>query len=107
MCVFAGLGFSIAFLLNQSLGDATWSVSTGIGACMGSAMYEASRPKRLNVEEAQRLEEQWKDFARFADARLSRTGRCHESEVFQAFRKANAKYRWALCSIEGPSLFFV
>ncbi|KAG1665667.1 hypothetical protein FOA52_005457 [Chlamydomonas sp. UWO 241] len=88
-------GTTVALALSQGLGDATWSVSTGIGACMGSAVYEAGRPTRLNTEEAQLLEGQWKDFARFADARLQRNGRCHESEVFAAFRLQYVKYRGA------------
>lgn len=29
----------------------------------------------------------------FADERLLRTGRCHETEIYSAFRKSHAKYR--------------
>ncbi len=38
------------------------SVSTGMGACMAAGVYEVGRPRRLNVEEAQKLEGQWQDF---------------------------------------------
>mmetsp|Transcript_26026 Transcript_26026/g.56774 ORF Transcript_26026/g.56774 Transcript_26026/m.56774 type:complete len:323 (-) Transcript_26026:763-1731(-) len=91
ICLAGGLG--IAGVLNAGLGDATWSVSTGIGVCMAAGVYEVGRPARLSVTEAQTLEDQWQDFANFADARLQKAGRCHESEVFGAFRKEFAKYR--------------
>lgn len=38
------------------------SCFAGLGACMGAAMYEAGRPRRLSVEEAQQKEEVWQDF---------------------------------------------
>jgi hypothetical protein len=56
-------------------------------------MYDVGRPRRLSVNDAVRLEGQWQDFSRFADQRLQRGGRCHESEVFTAFRRDFAKYR--------------
>ena len=31
--------------------------------------------------------------ANFADTQLLRTGRCHESEIYKAFRKSFAQYR--------------
>ncbi|KAJ9522378.1 hypothetical protein QJQ45_008154 [Haematococcus lacustris] len=93
--LFAGAGLGVAGLWNSGLGDATWSVSTGLGACMAAFVYEVGRPRRLGVEEAQRLEGQWQDFAAWSSVRLQRAGRCHESEVFKAFRKAHAKYRTA------------
>lgn len=86
-------GFSIAAICEVGLGDATWAVSTGIGSILVSGIYEAGRPQRLNPEEAMKFEEQWQDFAQFADQRLLRKGRCHESEVFTAFRKSFARYR--------------
>lgn len=92
-CVCGGL--SIAALLGFSLGDPTWSISSGIGALFAAAVFEAGRPKRLSVDEAKLLESQWQDFAAFADRQLQRSGRCHESEVFAAFRRApgNGRYR--------------
>ncbi len=39
--VFAGAGAGVAWALQASLGDSTWSVSTGIGACLAAAVYEA------------------------------------------------------------------
>lgn len=48
---------------------------------------------RLDPEAAQKLEGQWRDFERFADVRLQRAGRCHESEVYAAFRREVARYR--------------
>ena len=65
----------------------------GMGACVAAAVYEVGRPERLSVEEAQVLEAQWQDFARFADASLARGGRCHETEVFRAFRRTYGRYR--------------
>jgi NAD(P)-dependent dehydrogenase (short-subunit alcohol dehydrogenase family) len=64
-----------------------------MGACVAAAVYEVGRPERLSVEEAQVLEAQWQDFARFADASLARGGRCHETEVFRAFRRTYGRYR--------------
>ncbi len=69
------------------------SVSTGLGACAAAFVYEVGRPRRLSVTEARQLEGQWQDFSGFADRRLQRTGRCHESEVFGPFRREFAKYR--------------
>ncbi|XP_075264004.1 uncharacterized protein LOC142355854 [Convolutriloba macropyga] len=66
---------------------------TGVGSCLLAGVYEAGRPDRLNAEEAQELQEQWSDFVSFAEERLLRTGRCHETEIYSAFRKSNAKYR--------------
>ena len=34
----------------QGLGDATWSLSTGIGSVMAGGMLEAGRPRRLSQE---------------------------------------------------------
>lgn len=56
-------------------------------------MYEVGRPKRLSVEEALEKEAIWQDFKRFADARLARRGRCHETEVLRALQRELPKYR--------------
>lgn len=86
-------GTALAVLLSGGLGDATWSVSTGLGACMAAGMYEVGRPTRMSKEQAVALELQWQDFASFAEQQLQRSGRCHETEVFRVFRRALPKYR--------------
>jgi len=86
-------GAALAAAISLSLGDATWSVSSGIGALVAAAVYEVGRPQRLSGSEAVRLEEQWQDFSKFAARRLQRGGRCHESEVWAAFRREHARYR--------------
>lgn len=65
----------------------------GLGALLGAAMYEAGRPRRLNVEELQAKEALWQDFRRFADAQLQRRGRCHETEILRALGRAQPRYR--------------
>lgn len=45
------------------------------------------------MQEAVQLETQWQDFAVFANRRLQRTGRCHESEVAAAFAREDPRYR--------------
>jgi hypothetical protein len=55
-------GVATAALFSAALGDATWSVSTGIGVCMAAGVYELGRPSRLSVGEAAALEAQWQDF---------------------------------------------
>lgn len=86
-------GILTAYVLEASLGDATWSVSTGIGACLAAGVYEIGRPERLTREQAIELENQWQDFKEFADNNLQATGRCHESEIFWAFRRRFGRYR--------------
>ena len=106
-CLTAGFGISLAFSLG--LGDPTWSVSSGLGACAAAGVYEVGRPKRLSVSEAKELEGQWQDFEGFADQRLQRTGRCHESEIYAAFRRAFPKYRWGsdCCKNGGVSIPYI
>lgn len=60
ICLLGGAATSV--LLEASLGDATWAVSSGIGALFAAAVFEVGRPKRLTVDEAQQLEAQWQDF---------------------------------------------
>jgi hypothetical protein len=59
-------GVATAALFSAALGDATWSVSTGIGVCMAAGVYELGRPSRLSVGEAAALEAQWQDFGECA-----------------------------------------
>eukprot|EP00240_Pyramimonas_obovata_P005887 CAMPEP_0118921680 /NCGR_PEP_ID=MMETSP1169-20130426/879_1 /TAXON_ID=36882 /ORGANISM="Pyramimonas obovata, Strain CCMP722" /LENGTH=337 /DNA_ID=CAMNT_0006862443 /DNA_START=168 /DNA_END=1181 /DNA_ORIENTATION=+ len=93
--LFAVSGCATAWFFSWAFGDATWAVSTGLGACIAAAVYELGRPERLSVEEAEALEEQWQAFARWADERLERSGRCHFTEVNSAFRSepGNGRFR--------------
>ena len=43
VAAFAAAGAGVAWAAQASLGDATWSVSTGIGACLAAAVYEVLR----------------------------------------------------------------
>lgn len=86
-------GVITAQVFELLLGDATWSVSTGIGACFAAFVYEVGRPERLSKDDAIALENVWQDFSSFADDALAKTGRCHESEVIREFRKRFGKYR--------------
>ena len=86
-------GVVTALLFELTLGDATWSVSTGIGSLMAAFVYEVGRPKRLSKTEEIALEAVWQDFSSFADASLTKSGRCHESEVFKEFRRRFGRYR--------------
>jgi hypothetical protein len=90
---FAVSGVATSAFLDASLGDGTWAVSSGIGSLFGAGLYEVGRPERLSVEEAKILESQWQDFKGFADDALIRKGRCHESEIFKAFRARFGRYR--------------
>jgi hypothetical protein len=57
-------GVGLAALFSLSLGDATWAVSSGIGALFAAAVYEVGRPARVSGAEAVQLEEQWQEFGR-------------------------------------------
>lgn len=61
---FALSGTTIAWSLALALGDATWSVSTGIGSCFLAAIYEAGRPDRLTSEEAEAMEAKYREFGK-------------------------------------------
>jgi hypothetical protein len=91
--VFLALGCGVAFALSAALGgEATWSVSTGVGAALAAGVYEVGRPARLSGAQAAALDAQWVDFRAFADARLARKGRCHASEVETAYRRFSPAY---------------
>ena len=92
--LFALAGTAVSLSLTAALGgEATWSVSTGLGACLAAGVYEVGRPRRLSGKEQVVLEEEWQQFRAFADARLVRKGRCHISEVDQAYRRHSMAYR--------------
>lgn len=91
--VFLAAGCGVAFALSAALGgEATWSVSTGVGAALAAGVYEVGRPARLSGAQAAALDAQWVDFRAFADARLARKGRCHASEVETAYRRFSPAY---------------
>ncbi|KAG2423379.1 hypothetical protein HXX76_015345 [Chlamydomonas incerta] len=91
VCLASGL--AISAVLQAGLGDSIWALSTGTGACLAAGVYEVGRPKRMNREEAAELDDQWRDFVGWANGRLVRSGRCHESELQTAFRKQFPRYR--------------
>ena len=91
--VFTASGVSVALVLNLLLGEATWSVSSGIGLGLAACVYELGRPKRYNLDEKAELDAQWRDFQSFAEARLELAGRCHFSDVGRAFRRTHPRYR--------------
>ncbi len=87
-------GSAVSLSLSAVLGgEATWSVSTGLGACLAAGVYEVGRPQRLSAAQQVALEAEWRDFKAFADARLDRRGRCHISEVEKAYRQHSMAYR--------------
>lgn len=91
--LFVGAGCGVAAALSAALGgEATWSVSTGVGAVLAAGVYEVGRPARLSGQQAAALDDQWADFRAFADARLARKGRCHASEVETAYRRFSPAY---------------
>ena len=91
--VIVGLGLATAAGLKVAFGGATWGVSTGLGACMAAGVFEVSRPQRISAGEKEILDAQFEDFVRFAGTRLQRSGSCHESEIFRAFRTEVPGYR--------------
>jgi len=92
--VFVLSGIAVASLLTWAFGDETWAVSTGVGAAIAAGVYELGRPQRLSVEEAQAAEDQAQEFAVWADCQLSRSGRCHVSEINSAFRTDPKNGKW-------------
>ena len=83
----AASGAAVAGLFEATLGEATWSVSSGLGLCFLAAVFEAGRPKKLTVGEAKEREDNWQVFLRWADLKLQRRGNCHFSDISDAFRK--------------------
>ena len=62
--LFAMGGSLVAAGLSSALGDATWSLSTGLGSCLVAGIYEVGRPDRLSADEANQLDEQYQDFGK-------------------------------------------
>mmetsp|Transcript_38144 Transcript_38144/g.73157 ORF Transcript_38144/g.73157 Transcript_38144/m.73157 type:complete len:348 (-) Transcript_38144:450-1493(-) len=95
VAIFLVSGVAVTCALDWAFGETTWAVSTGLVSCISAAVYELGRPMRLSTDEAQELEEQWQEFAAWADMRLDRSGRCHFTEIEGAFRTepGNGRYR--------------
>jgi hypothetical protein len=90
-CAFGG--FATSYAITALLGDATWTVSTSIGALFAAGLLEAGRPERLSLDEMRDLEAQWQDFEAFANEALVPRGRCFETEIFSSFRRRFGRYR--------------
>jgi hypothetical protein len=91
--LFLAGGVGVALACSSALGgEATWSVSTGLGAALAAGVYEVGRPPRLSGAQAATLDSEWLQFRAFADARLARKGRCHISEVEKAYRRFSPSY---------------
>lgn len=106
--LFLPAGVLTACALDLSLGSATWSISGGLGALAAGGLFAAGRPPAAPAAgsaEARRAEALRAAFASFAGGEgdadpfspparrrtvLVRSGRCHESEVFRAFRPSRA-----------------
>ena len=81
----------------MSAGDATWSVSTGLGACIAGAVYEVGRPKRYTAEEAAQLDAEWRDFGTLCTEPQSLKRTCVLGEARCCTRTAScsAACQWA------------
>lgn len=108
--IFAGAGAVSSLAFSVGLGDATWAISTGIGACMAAGVYEVGRPVRMEPVEAQQLDVLWQDFcecglvSRLKDKYLSRSCRQHAATGRVA---ASSFAVWLSFSAHSCSLFFV
>ena len=91
VCV--GVGTTLARGVDAACGDTAWGIASGFGALAGAGMYEVGRPRRLSPQEQEELDRKWADFYAFAEERIVRGGRCHESEVEKAFRSTKGRYR--------------
>ena len=78
---------------DKLLGDSSWGISAGIGFLCIAAVSELGRPRRVDEATLRRMESQFADFCAFADERLSRSGRVHQSEISKAFRTAYPEYK--------------
>lgn len=99
--VFVGLGYGTNALTTAlAEGDGTISLQlAGVSLIAGGALELGrifSGEKRPTRQESDRGQELGAEFDQFATDRLTvGRGNCHRSEVVQAFRRYNAKYRQA------------
>ena len=104
--LFIAIGTAVSVGVSSSLGgEATWSVSTGLGAVCVAGVVEVGRPKQLSAQEQVALEADWQEFKAWADVHLTRKGRCHVSEVDAAYKRHSTAYRRrrAEAANSGPS----
>jgi hypothetical protein len=87
-CWFLLSGVAVSQLGDAAFGDATWQISSGLGFAVIAGVSELGRPKRVDEATMAKLEAQYADFCAFGEKRLSRSGRCHQSEISKAFRAA-------------------
>ena len=100
---FIAIGTAVSVGVSSSLGgEATWSVSTGLGAVCVAGVVEVGRPKQLTAQEQVALEADWQEFKGWADVHLTRKGRCHVSEVDGAYKRHSAAYRRRRAEATGP-----
>jgi hypothetical protein len=86
--LYVGAGAAVSLGLSTALGgEATWGVSSGVGAVLAAGVYELGRPRRLSPSAQLAVDDEWRQFVGFAEAQLTRKGRCHESEVAAAWRR--------------------
>ena len=65
----------------------------GASTSIWGGLFEVARP-RLRTRSQEEQRRAWEaDFARFAEARLTASGTCHETEIVRAFRRYYPKYR--------------
>lgn len=65
----------------------------GASASIWGGLFEVARP-RLRTRSQEEERRAWEaDFARFAEARLTASGTCHETEIVRAFRRSYPRYR--------------
>ena len=89
---FALAGVAVSALGDALLGDESWQISAGFGFLAIAGVSELGRPKRVDEATLKRMEAQYADFCAFADSRLTRSGRVHQSEISRAFRQAYPQY---------------
>jgi hypothetical protein len=98
--VFLGFGFA-THVATMYLADGSIGISLQLAGVLliGSGALEigrlASGEKAETRDESDRNVMLEREFAEFAESRLKPGGNCHRSEVVQAFRRFNAKYRQA------------
>ena len=65
----------------------------GASTSIWGGLFEVARP-RLRTRSQEEQRRAWEaDFTRFAEARLTASGTCHETEIVRAFRRFHPKYR--------------
>ena len=92
----AALYLVFSYLLERVLTAAssdTLVFYLGASASIWGGLFEVARP-RLRTRSQEEERRRWEaDFARFAEARLTASGTCHETEIVRAFRRSYPRYR--------------